>query len=173
MLRDVLGFHASETAELLDSTVTAVNSALKRARAGLQRRVPTAGEAGRPPRAGSAAEAATVARFVSAYEAGDVDRLVALLTADASMSMPPYALQYQGQAAVADFLAGMFEAGRTFDLVPTRANGQPAFGLYLQRADGDRPGVGLLVLTLADGRIRALDRFDGSVLRSFGLPGSI
>jgi RNA polymerase sigma-70 factor (ECF subfamily) len=173
VLRDVLGFRASETAELLDSTVTAVNSSLKRARASLERRAPSQGDDGRPPGAGSAAEAATVARFVSAYEAGDVRRLVALLTADVSMSMPPYPLEYQGRAAVADFLARMFGAGRMFDLVPTRANGQPAFGAYLRRADGDRPGVGLVVLTLADQRIRALDRFDRSVLRRFGLPPTL
>jgi len=173
VLRDVLGFHASEAAELLDSTVAAVNSSLKRARASLERHVPSRRTAERPPSAGPASEAATVARFVSAYEAGDVDGLVALLTADVSMSMPPYPFEYEGRDVVATFCARIFSAGRRFDLVPTRANGQPAFGAYLRAEGGVQRGVGLIVLTLAGDRIRALDRFDDSVLRAFGLPPSL
>jgi ketosteroid isomerase-like protein len=69
-----------------------------------------------------------VANFVHAWETADIDALVALLTDDVFMSMPPLPLEYEGRDVVAGFCAGMFDAGRRFDLVPTRANGQPAFG---------------------------------------------
>jgi hypothetical protein len=74
---------------------------------------------------------------------------------------------------VARFCASMFDAGRRFDLVPTRANGQPAFGAYLHAATGDSHGTGLFVLTLTGDRICALTRFDNSVLPWFGLPRSL
>src|SRR6516225_5703720 len=148
ILRDVLGFHASEVAGMLDSTVESVNSALKRARASLQRQQPAAAGHDRPPASGSAAEDAIVARFVRAYESADLDALVALLTDDVFVSMPPMPFEYQGREAVARFCALLFGAGRTYDLVPTRANGQPAFGLYVHSPSGIRHGTGLVVLTL-------------------------
>jgi hypothetical protein len=74
---------------------------------------------------------------------------------------------------VVRFCAGLFGAGRRFDLVPARANGQPAFGAYLNVADGIRHGTGLYVLTLTGDRICAMTRFDNSVLASFGLPRSL
>ena len=89
ILREVLGYHANEVADMLDSTVESVNSALKRARASLQRRLPPTGEREPPPAPDSPAEQALVAKFVRAYESGDVDALVALLTADVAVSMPP------------------------------------------------------------------------------------
>jgi RNA polymerase sigma-70 factor (ECF subfamily) len=89
ILRDVLGFHANEVADMLDSTVESVNSALKRARASLQRRWPPAAGRERPPACDSPSEEAIVAKFVSAYESADLDALVALLTDDVFMSMPP------------------------------------------------------------------------------------
>jgi len=96
ILRDVLGFHASEVAGMLDSTVESVNSALKRARASLQRRQP-AGAAQEPaPVPGSPSEDAIVAKFVSAWESADLDALVALLTDDVVSSMPPMPFEYQG-----------------------------------------------------------------------------
>jgi RNA polymerase sigma-70 factor (ECF subfamily) len=171
ILRDVLGFHASEVAGMLEVTVESVNSALKRARASLQRRWPQA--AGEPPPAGSPAEDALVAKFVSAWESADLGALVALLTDDVFMSMPPMPFEYEGRDVVARFYAGLFGAGRRFDLVPTRANGQPAFGAYLRAPDGIRHGTGLYVLTLADDRICAMTRFDNSVLPWFGLPRSL
>ncbi|MCX5009259.1 sigma-70 family RNA polymerase sigma factor [Streptomyces sp. NBC_00638] len=173
VLRDVLGFRASEVAGMLDSTVASVNSALKRARAGLQRhRPPPAGQQPPPP-AGSPAEDAIVARFVHAWESADLDALVALLTDDVFMSMPPMPFEYQGQDIVARFCAGLFDACRRFDLVPSRANGQPAFGAYLRTPNGISHGVGLYVLTLTGDRICALTRFDNSVLPWFGLPRSL
>jgi RNA polymerase sigma-70 factor (TIGR02960 family) len=170
ILRDVLGFHASEVAEMLDSTVESVNSALKRARAGLQRRLLPTGEREPAPAPDSPSENALVAKFVRAYESGDVDGLVALLTDDVSVSMPPIPLEYQGRGIVARLFASIFHSGRRVDLVPTRANGQPAFGAYFRASTGIRHGSGLFVLTLAGDQICAFTRFDNSVLPWFGLP---
>jgi len=170
VLRDVLGFRASEVAGMLDSTAESVNSALKRARASLQRQpAPAAG----PPPAGSRSEEAMVARFVSAYESADLGALVALLTDDVFISMPPMPFEYAGRDIVVRFCAGLFGAGRKVDLVPTRANGQPAFGVYLRAATGIRHGTGLFVLTLTADRICAITRFDNGVLPWFGLPRSL
>ncbi|GAB3990217.1 sigma-70 family RNA polymerase sigma factor [Actinoallomurus acanthiterrae] len=173
ILRDVLGFHANEVADMLDTIVESVKSALKRARAGLERRRSTAADREPPPASDSPAEDAIVAKFVSAYESADVDALVALLTDDAFVSMPPLPLEYEGRDVVARFCALLFRAGRRFDLVPTRANGQPAFGAYLRAPTGISHGTGLFVLTLAGDRICAMTRFENSVLPSFGLPRSL
>jgi RNA polymerase sigma-70 factor (TIGR02960 family) len=171
ILREVLGYHASEVAAMLDSTVESVNSALKRARASLERRV---GERQPPPAPDSPAEKALVARFVRAYQSGDVDALVTLLTADVSVSMPPIPLEYHGRDVVAGFYASMIRQGRMYDLVPTRANGQLAFGVYLRApTTGIRHGTGLLVLTLTGERICAMTRFENCVLPWFGLPRSL
>jgi RNA polymerase sigma-70 factor (TIGR02960 family) len=171
VLRDVLGFHANEVAEMLDSTLDSVNSALKRARAKLRDRLGADREP--PPASGSAFEDAIVAKFVSAWESADLDALVALLTDDVFVSMPPNPFEYEGREVVARLFASIFGAGRRFDLVPTRANTQPAFGAYLRDASGIRRGVGLYVLTLTGDRICAMTRFDNSVLPSFGLPRSL
>jgi len=173
VLRDVLGFRASEVAGMLGSTTESVNSALKRARATVQHRL-AAGAAREPaPAPGSPAENAIVARFTSAYEAADLDALIALLTDDVFMSMPPIPLEYQGRDLVARFLAGLFATGRRVDLVPARASGQPAFGAYLRASSGGRPGTGLITITLAGDRICATSRFEASVLPWFGLPLSL
>jgi RNA polymerase sigma-70 factor (TIGR02960 family) len=173
VLRDVLGFHANEVADMLDSTIESVNSALKRARASLQRRRQPAADREPPPASRSPSEEAIVAKFVSAYESADLDALVALLTDDVFMSMPPIPLEYEGRDIVARFCASIFGSGRMFDLVPTRANGQPAFGVYLHAPTGIRHGTGLIVLTLAGERICAMTRFESSVLPWFGLPRSL
>jgi RNA polymerase sigma-70 factor (ECF subfamily) len=114
-----------------------------------------------------------VAKFVSAYESADLDALLAVLTDDVFISMPPIPLEYQGRDVVAGLFASIFRSGRRFDLVPTRANGQPAFGAYLRAAAGIRHGVGLIVLTFTGDRISAMTRFDNSVLPWFGLPRSL
>ncbi|NUS44509.1 MAG: sigma-70 family RNA polymerase sigma factor [Mycobacteriaceae bacterium] len=172
ILRDVLGFRANEVAEMLDSTIGSVTSALNRARVSLQRRQSIAGHQP-PPTPDSPAEAAIVAKFVHAYESGDVEALVTLLTDDAFSSMPPIPLEYHGRDAVAGLCAAIFDAGPGFDLVPTRANGQPAFGAYLRAANGIRHGTGLLLLTLSGDRICGISRFDNDVLPWFGLPRSL
>jgi RNA polymerase sigma-70 factor (ECF subfamily) len=173
VLRDVLGFHANEVAGMLDSTIDSVNSLLKRARASLQRRLPTSADREPAPAPDSPSERATVAEFVRAYESGDLDALVALLTDDVFLSMPPLPLEYEGRDVVARFYASMIGSGRRFDLVPTRANGQPAFGAYLRASSGIRHGTGLLVLTLTGDRICSVTRFDNNVLPWFGLPRSL
>lgn len=132
ILRDVLGFRAAEVADMLDSTLDTVNSALKRARASLQRRWPPAADREPPPTAGSSDENAIVTKFVTAWESADLDALVALLTDDAFISMPPMPFEYEGRDLVAQFCGNIFGAARRFDLVPTRANGQLAFGAYLR-----------------------------------------
>jgi RNA polymerase sigma-70 factor (ECF subfamily) len=171
LLRDVLGFHAGEVADMLDTTLDSVNSALKRARTTLQRSEPREPA----PAPESPTERALVSEFVRAYESGDVDALVALLTTDIFVSMPPIPLEYRGIDVVSRLFAGIFGSGRRVELVPTRANGQPAFGAYLRAGTGTgiRHGSGLFVLTLAGDRICAFTRFDSSVLPWFGLPLSL
>ncbi len=173
ILRDVLGFRANEVAGMLDSTVESVNGALKRARASLQRRKPPAAGRESPAASDASSEEEIVAKFVRAYEAADLDAIVALLTDDVFISMPPMPFEYEGRDAVARFCASIFGAGRRFDLLPARANGQPAFGAYLRGPARTHPGVGLIVLTLTGDRISAMTRFNDSVLPSFGLPGAI
>jgi RNA polymerase sigma-70 factor (TIGR02960 family) len=174
ILREVLGYHANEVADMLDSTVVSINSTLKRARASLQRRLPPTGERDPAPAPNSPAEQAIAAKLVRAYDSGHIDALVALLTADASISMPPIPLEYHGRDAVARFLASVSRKGRRYDVVPTRANGQLAFGTYLRAPTGGiRHGTGLDVLTLTGHQISALTHFDSSVLPSFGLPRSL
>jgi RNA polymerase sigma-70 factor (TIGR02960 family) len=175
ILRDVLGFHADECAVMLHGSVESVTSALKRARATLRTRLAESTHDDLPPVAGSPAEQALVARMTHAYETGDVDSLVALLTDDVWVTMPPVPLEYQGRELAARFnTAVTFRHGRTYTLVPTRANGQLAFGAYLDDPHGGpRHANGLLVLTLAGDKVCNITRFDNSVLDLFGLPRSL
>jgi RNA polymerase sigma-70 factor (TIGR02960 family) len=175
ILRDVLGFRASEAAGILDCTEESVTSTLKRARAALQYQRSRSGGL-KPPPPGSAAERALVQRFAQAYEAGDVHAVVALLTEDAWLIMPPVPLRYQGRELAARFLtATAFRPGRSARLVPIRANRQPAFGLYIR--DPHAPiahANGILVLTLVGSQISAMTGFpDTSALRIFGLPRTL
>jgi RNA polymerase sigma-70 factor (TIGR02960 family) len=175
ILRDVLGFRAREVAGILGTSVESVTSALRRARVTLQRRLgPPAGREPPPP-PGSAAEQALIAQLTRAFETGNVDELVALLTEDVWVTMPPVPLEYQGRELAARFFAAVsFRQGRTYRLVPTRANGQPAFGAYVR---DPRTGIdhanGLLVITLTGRQICAMARFDNSVLPRFGLPRTL
>src|SRR6266849_6250083 len=173
VLRDVLGFHASEVAGMLEVTLESANSTLKRARASLQRRQQPAVGHQPPPAAGSPAEDAIVAKFARAWESADLDALVALLTDDVFIAMPPIPFGYEGRDVVARYCARLFAAGRRFDLVPTRANGQPAFGAYLRGPAGIRHATAFYVLTLAGGQICAITRFEANVLPWFGLPRSL
>lgn len=172
VLRDVLGFRAGEVADALGSSEDSVTSALKRARAALATQLP-AGAAALPD---SRRERELATRFAEAFERGDVDAIVALLTDDAWLRMPPLPLEYQGRAATAGFLKTIsFRGTRRYRLIPTRANGQPAYGCYLY--DAYTPiarAHGLLVITVAGDRISALTRFlDNSVLGHFGLPRTL
>ena len=188
VLRDVLGFHADEVAVMVEATVASVNSALTRARANLARhRTPPqnrpsgallpqnrASGAGspqnRPARAGSPEEEAIVARFVQAYEAADVAALVELFTDDVFLSMPPMPLEYQGRDVAGRFFERLLIPGRRYRLVPTRANGAPAFGSYVRGPGGELGATGLFAVTVADGHIVAMTRFENTVLGWFGLP---
>jgi RNA polymerase sigma-70 factor (TIGR02960 family) len=188
ILRDVLGFRASEVAGILGTTEESVTSALKRARATLAKREPGAAAAapgGAGSRAvGSQAESRLVRELTAAFAAADVAAVVALLTDDAWFTMPPLPLEYQGRDLAGEFLAATaLRPGWVPALVAagTRANGgQPAFGFYARNeATGESYTVGLLVLTLADSaaddatgaRISAMTRFDVGLLGRFGLPG--
>jgi len=173
ILRDVLGFRASEVAGMLEVTVESVNSAIKRARASLQRLQQPSADHRPPPAAGTPAEDAIVAKFARAWESADLDALVALLTEDVFIAMPPMPFGYEGRDVVARFCASLFGGGRRFDLVPTRANGQPAFGAYLRAPAGIRHATAFYVLTLAGDRVCAVTRFDSTVLPWFGLPRSL
>jgi RNA polymerase sigma-70 factor (TIGR02960 family) len=177
VLRDVLGFHTAEVAGMLGSTEASVKGALRRARATLEARIPAGGR-DRAPLPGSPRERALVGRFADAVERGDTDGIVALLTEDAWLTMPPEPYEYQGHAAIASFLqdrAAM--GGRHFRLrlVPTRANGQPAFGCYVPDAQAAIVrSYGLMVLTLEGDRISAITWFgDRGVFPHFGLPRTL
>jgi RNA polymerase sigma-70 factor (TIGR02960 family) len=175
VLRDVLGFHAAETADMLDSSEASVKGALQRARATLEARLPSS-DREHAPLPHSPHERELVGQFADAVEAGDVEGVVSLLTDDAWLTMPPYPFEYQGHAAIGGFLrdrAGL--RGAPLRLVPTRANGQPAFGCYLpdRQAAIARP-YGLMLLTLEGDRLSAITWFgDSSVFPYFGLPRAL
>ena len=170
VLRDVLGFRASEVARMLESTEESVTSALKRARAALRSQLPAADSAPPPP-PDSAAERDLLARLTTAFENQNVDDLVALLTDDVLLSMPPAPLEYLGRAHARAFLAAIFAQAPPMRLTPARANGQPALVTYPQSAA--EPATGLFVFALSGDRVRAITRFDETALPPFGLSGSL
>lgn len=175
VLVDVIGFSVAEVAGMLASTPVAIKAALQRARAALAQDYE--GRAHRPAGgAASHAEKHLVQRFARAFVAGDIDGIVALLTDDAWLSMPPAPHEYHGRAAVAAFLraSAQWRAGQSA-LLPTQANGQPAFGHYLRRMDasGHVP-VSILVLTLSGDRLSGITHFlDAGLARSFRLPARL
>ena len=173
VLRDVLGYPAAEVAAMLDSTEASVQGALARARIALQARLPVDRDRDRAPLLGSPRERQLAGRFAAAVEVGDVDAVVALLTSDAWFTMPPEPYEYQGLAAIAGILHHRCAA--PLRLVPTRANGQPAFGCYLPcvQTPFARP-YGLIVLTVRGEWISAVSWFfDTSVFPYFGLPRAV
>jgi RNA polymerase sigma-70 factor (TIGR02960 family) len=175
ILRDVLGFPASETAGILDTTEESVTSALKRARATMERERPTSRERVPAPPPQSAAERQLVERLTTAFEAADVDGIISLLTEDAWLTMPPLPLEYQGRELAGEFFrATAFRPGWTARLIPTRANGQPAFGFYVRDPDTQAfVTVGLMVVTLSGSQITAMTRFEASNLPRFALPAGL
>jgi RNA polymerase sigma-70 factor (ECF subfamily) len=173
VLRDVLGFRAAEVATMLETTLDSVNSALKRARTTLREHAGTDDHQA-PPEPGSPVEAELVRRLTQAYQSADMDGIVALLTEDVWLAMPPAPFEYQGREVAARALGLLFGIGRTYRLVATRANGQPAFGLYVKDPHSDvLHANGIMVITLAGERIRAMTRFDNSSLARFGLPRTL
>ena len=174
ILRDVLDFPASEVAGMLDTTEQSVTSALKRARSTLSRELPSA-DTEPPPHPDSPVERELVARLVEAFEAADVDGIVALMTEDAWLRMPPVPLEYQGRELVGEFFSVVaFRQGRRYRLIQTRANGQPAFAVYLRDpVNGVGRAFGLLVATLSGDRVSVITRFDNATLSPFGLPRTL
>jgi RNA polymerase sigma-70 factor (ECF subfamily) len=175
VLRDVLGFRAAEVAGMLETSEPSVNSLLRRARAAFESRLPAAAR-DRAPLPNSNRERDILSRLADAFEAGDIDGVVALLTDDAWLTMPPEPYEYQGRAAIGAFLDDRaVRRGTPLRMIPTRANGQPAFGCYFPDPGGEsaRP-YGLLVVALAGDRISALTWFtDSGVFGLFGLPGTL
>jgi RNA polymerase sigma-70 factor (ECF subfamily) len=176
LLRDVLGFSTAEVAAMLDTSPTSVKGVVQRARASLDRHG-TASSHGSAPGPGSAEERDLARRFADAFSGDDIDGVVALLTDDAWLAMPPAPHEYHGPEAIAGFLrtSARWRGRRHLQLVPTRANTQPAFGCYL--IDPDAPiaaPAGLLVLTLSNDRISTITRFlDQDLPRVFGLADAV
>ena len=171
VLRDVLGFHADETAAMLDVSVDAVKSALKRARAALDGEMP---ETLKPPAPRSAEEQELLARFAEAFVADDIDGVVALVTEHAWFRMPPADVEYQGPAGIGAMLGAIADhrAGQVPRLLPAGANGQPAYGTYrIDPATGLAEPTGLMLLSLTGRRVAALTWFVGvAPLAAVGLP---
>jgi RNA polymerase sigma-70 factor (TIGR02960 family) len=172
LLRDVLGYRAAETADLLGLTPDAVTSALKRARSTMAQ---PPQDRPAPPAPGSAAERELLERFVTAFTELDVDRLISLMTDDVWLRMPPAPFEYHGRAAAHGFFTAVDAHRRGIDrLVPTRANGQPAWGEYRRDpVTGVSRLAGIEVIGLAGDRIREITRFEGTVAPYFGLPRTL
>ena len=173
VLRDVLGYHAAEAAQMLGTTQEAVTSALKRARATVDNHLAGSRRPARRP--DTAAEHRLVARFTGALERADLDALIELLVTDVRLSMPPAMLEYRGIESAQRILAAVsFRPGRTYRVVPTRANGQPAFGLYLADPHASLyRAYCLLVITTSGDHITAITSFSTNVMTRFGLPRTL
>ena len=173
LLIDVLGWSPAETASLVGGSLASINSALQRARATLAQRYP----AGRPRRhvAAAAAQKVLLDRYVRAWETKDLDGFVALLKADATYAMPPWRHWYAGRETIGEFFGGVWRQYGRFRLLPTAANGQPAFVLYVEAPGGGPWSVhSLQVLTLDADAIVNLTVFmkpiSPDLARAFGFP---
>jgi RNA polymerase sigma-70 factor (ECF subfamily) len=172
ILRDVLQWPAAEVGEMLDLTTASVNSALQRARAQLQQVTVNADEVSEPSEAD---QRALLDRFVAAFEAKDIPAMVDIFTKDAVWEMPPFTGWYEGPETIARLIDTRCPAQGPGDmkLVPTRANGQFAFGLYMRDGDTYRP-FNLPVLTLTRQGVSHVSAFfDRRLFKTFGLPDSI
>jgi RNA polymerase sigma-70 factor (TIGR02960 family) len=172
LLRDVLGYRASEAAELLGLTEDAVTSALRRARATM---AASRAPGPPPPAPGSQQERALLDRFVVAFTELDVDALVALMTDDVWVRMPPLPFEYVGPAAAHRFFSAIDAHRRQITrLVPAAANRQPAWGEYLRDpVTGDLENVGIVTVALSGDRIREITHFEADLARSLGLPPTL
>ena len=169
VLRDVLGFHADEVADMLGASEASVNSALQRARGTLEKRLPPRRERLAVPRSGEGADLIT--RFADALQRDDIDGVVALLTEDAVVSMPPQPEWHEGRDAVARFLHDRV-ALRPHDwrFVAVGANLQPAYAFYFDK-DGEWVRSGMFVLGVRGDGVSSITRFhDHGLLDRFGAP---
>ena len=168
ILCEVLRWQATEAAELLETSVASVNSALQRARATLA----TADVAA--PAELDAEARALLERYVAAFEAYDIDRLTELLHEDAIQSMPPYSLWLRGRDDIFTWWFGPGIGCKGSKLVPAResANGLPAWGQYKPSADGGHEPWALQVVEISDGRVAELTFFldTKTLFPRFGLP---
>jgi RNA polymerase sigma-70 factor, ECF subfamily len=174
LLRDVLGFSAREVAQTLETTVGAVNSALKRARRAVDERLPERSQQATLRALGDERVRAIVERYMDALDRGDLDAIIALLAEDATWSMPPCLSWYRGHEAITGFLLdGPFR--ERWRHLPARANGQPAVGCYVWDPDRARHVAKVLdVLTVDDGRIAEVTAFlSPEIFPSFGLPAEL
>jgi len=172
ILRDVLGWRATEVAELLSTSVIAVNSALQRAREQLQRTVPVADEIREPA---AQADRAVLDRYAAAIENADVTTLVDLLHEDATFEMPPMPTWFRGRKNILRFLGTrVLTSPGVFSLVPVAANGQPAVAVYRCAEDGTRRAYGVQVLTVRGPRVASVVAFlDPGLFPAFGLPSEL
>jgi RNA polymerase sigma-70 factor (ECF subfamily) len=170
ILRDVIGLPATEVAELLDSSTASVNSALQRARAQLATAAPTEDEI---VEAGSAASREVVDNYVAAFDQADIAKLVKLLRDDIELEMPPTPTWFAGRAAVGSFFATRMFTPGDWRLIPTGANGQPAFATYLRGEDGVHHAHLIQVLTVRGGAVGRIVAFlDPTLFGAFGFPAS-
>jgi RNA polymerase sigma-70 factor (ECF subfamily) len=170
LLREVLEWNASEVAEWLNLSIPAVNSALQRARRALQERN---GLPETPTALPTLQLQSLLDRYVALWEQADIPGFVALLREDAWFTMPPLPVWFQGRAAIATLLSTrIFTPRRQWHLLPTRANGSPAFGLYRREGEaGVYQFFGLVVLGVEGEQIASLVAFlELPSLSSFGLP---
>ena len=172
ILREVLAFSAREVAESLETTVASVNSALQRARKTLDERLPQRSQQVTLRSLGDHRIRGIVERFISAFESGDVDAILALLTEDATFTMPPYSGFYRGRAAIADSWLMPSRPTDRLRFVPTRANGQLAMGAYrFDPVQGKYLPIALDVLTFGDAHITDVTAFRmPELFEAFGLP---
>jgi RNA polymerase sigma-70 factor (ECF subfamily) len=169
ILRDVLAWSAVEVADLLDTSVAAVNSALQRAREGVRRATPQQAASG----LADTRDHDVVNRFMSAWARRDIDALAALLAQDVVLRMPPEQVELYGYRAVASFFATVPAGGRLdrFRLLTTQANGCPAVAAYLPDGAGRHRPFGVMVLMLAGGSIATITGFpDPALFATLGLP---
>jgi RNA polymerase sigma-70 factor, ECF subfamily len=175
ILRDVLGFSAREVAAALETTPPAVDSALQRARKAVDERLPERSQQQVLRSLDDQRLRQIVDRYVDAWQRADVDAVVAMLTADAALTMPPLPTWYRGREAVAAFLKSDVLRDKRWRLVPARANGQLAFGNY--RWDEERQTFeprSISVLRLDREGIAEITTFmSPELIPSFGLPGEI
>ena len=172
ILRDVLQWPAAEVADMLGMTTVSVNSALQRARAQMQEAAPVADDVSEPAESD---RRELLDRFVAAFEAKDIAAMVTIFTKDAVWEMPPFIGWYQGAEDIARLVDTQCPAGGPGDmrLVPTRANGQYAFGLYMRDGEVYRP-FNLPVLTLSPAGVTHVTCFfDVRLFATFGLPESL
>jgi RNA polymerase sigma-70 factor (ECF subfamily) len=170
ILRDVLGFSASEVAEQLDTTVASVNSALQRARRSADERLPEQSQQATLRSLGDAGVREIVDRYMDAWERGDVNAIAALLAEDATFAMPPYASWWRGRDVIAAFAAEPVHR-----YLPARANGQPANAAYRwDPTKGRYVAEALEVLTLEGTQVKGMTAFmTPKIFSRFRLPGAL